>query len=140
MTEQRLTKKAVDVRDSRMAYHERGEGGPVLLLHGNPTSSYLWRNVIPELAGRGRLIVPDLIGMGDSAKLPNPQPDTYRFTTHRKYLEGFIDAGVGRTESILFVMHDWGSALGFHCANHHHARVLAISSIEPIVRPIASWA
>jgi haloalkane dehalogenase len=139
MTEQPLTKKTVDVLDSRMAYHERGEGGPVLLLHGNPTSSYLWRNVIPELAGRGRLIVPDLIGMGDSAKLPNPQPDTYRFTTHRKYLEGFIDAVVGRTESILFVVHDWGSALGFDWANHHRDRVRGIAYMEAIVRPIASW-
>ena len=72
MTEQPLTKKTVDVLDSRMAYHERGEGRPVLLLHGNPTSSYLWRDVMPELEGRGRLIAPDLIGMGDSAKLPNP--------------------------------------------------------------------
>src|SRR5258708_5887300 len=139
MTEQPLTKKTVDVLDSRMAYHERGEGGPVLLLHGNPTSSYLWRNVIPELAGRGRLIVPDLIGMGDCAKLPNPQPDPYRFTTHRKYLEGFIDAVVGRTESILFVVHDWGSALGFDWANHHRDRVRGIAYMEAIVRPIASW-
>lgn len=79
MIEQPLTKKMVDVLGSRMAYHERGEGAPVLLLHGNPTSSYLWRDVIPELEGRGRLIAPDLIGMGDSAKLPNPGPDTYRF-------------------------------------------------------------
>ena len=72
MTETPLTKKTVDVLGSRMAYHERGEGAPVLFLHGNPTSSYLWRDVIPELEGRGRLIAPDLIGMGDSAKLPNP--------------------------------------------------------------------
>ena len=74
MTEQPLTKKIVDVLGTRMAYHERGEGRPVLLLHGNPTSSYLWRDVIPELEGCGRLIAPDLIGMGDSAKLPNPGP------------------------------------------------------------------
>jgi haloalkane dehalogenase len=87
MTEQPLTKKTVDVLGSSMAYHERGEGAPVLFLHGNPTSSYLWRDVIPELEGRGRLIAPDLIGMGDSTKLPNPGTDTYRFTTHRRYLE-----------------------------------------------------
>src|ERR1700694_346757 len=92
MTEQPLTKKTVDVLDSRMAYHERGEGTPVLLLHGNPTSSYLWRDVIPGLEGRGRRVAPDLIGMGDSAKLPNPGPDTYRFTTHRQFVGGFIDA------------------------------------------------
>src|ERR1700694_5351322 len=95
MTEQSLTKKTVDVLGRSMAYHARGEGAPVLLLHGNPTSSYLWRDVIPELHGRGRLIAPDLIGMGDSAKLPDPGPDTYRFATHRHYLAAFIDAAIG---------------------------------------------
>src|SRR6202140_1683012 len=139
MTEQPLTKKSVDVLDSRMAYHERGEGAPVLLLHGNPTSSYLWRDVIPELAGRGRLIAPDLIGMGDSGKLPNPGPDTYRFTTHRRYLDAFIDAGIGRSAPIVFVLHDWGSALGFDWANRHRDRIRGIAYMEAIVRPIASW-
>src|ERR1700753_2264638 len=90
MTEQPLAKKTVDIRGARMAYHERGEGAPVLLLHGNPTSSYLWRDVLPEMEGCGRLIVPDLIGMGDSAKLPNPDKNTYRFVTHRDYLAAFI--------------------------------------------------
>src|ERR1700736_326918 len=104
MTEQPLAKKTVDVLGSRIAYHERGEGAPVLLLHGNPTSSYLWRDVIPELRGCGRLIAPDLIGMGDSAKLPNPDTDTYRFTTHRKYLGDFIDAVIGPSEYILSVV------------------------------------
>src|SRR3984957_15358829 len=103
MTDQPRAKKAVDVLGARMAYHERGEGAPVLLLHGNPTSSYLWRDVIPELEGSGRLIVPDLIGMGDSAKLPNPDGYTYRFTTHRKYLEAFIDTVIGGSESIVLV-------------------------------------
>jgi len=139
MTEQPLTKNTVDVLGSRMAYHERGEGAPVLLLHGNPTSSYLWRDVIPELEGRGRLIAPDLIGMGDSAKLPNPGPDTYRFTTHRKYLAAFIDAVIGPSQSILFVVHDWGSALGFDWANHHRDRVRGLAYMEAIVRPVASW-
>ena len=139
MTEQPLTKKSVDVLDSRMAYHERGEGAPVLLLHGNPTSSYLWRDVIPELAGRGRLIAPDLIGMGDSGKLPNPGPDTYRFTTHRRYLDAFIDAVIGRSAPILLVVHDWGSALGFDWANRHRDRIRGIAYMEAIVRPIASW-
>jgi haloalkane dehalogenase len=139
MTEQPLTKTTVDVLGSRMAYHERGEGAPVLLLHGNPTSSYLWRDVIPELEGRGRLIAPDLIGMGDSAKLPNPSPDTYRFTTHRKYLAAFIDAVIGPSQSILFVVHDWGSALGFDWANHHRDRVRGLAYMEAIVRPVASW-
>jgi haloalkane dehalogenase len=139
MTEQPITKKTVEVLGSRMAYHERGEGAPVLFLHGNPTSSYLWRDVIPELEGCGRLIAPDLIGMGDSAKLPNPDTDTYRFTTHRKYLGAFIDAVIGRSQSILFVVHDWGSALGFDWANHHRDRVRGIAYMEAIVRPIASW-
>jgi len=139
MSEQPLTKNTVDVLDSRMAYHARGEGRPVLLLHGNPTSSYLWRDVIPELSGRGRLIVPDLIGMGDSGKLPNPGPETYRFTTHREYLDAFIDRVIGPAESIVFVLHDWGSALGFDWANRHRDRVRGIAYMEGIVRPIASW-
>src|SRR5258707_3063973 len=107
MTEQSLTKKTVDVLGSSMAYHERGEGAPVLSLHGTPTSSYLWRDVIPELEGHGRLIAPDLIGMGDSTKLPNPDTDTYRFTTHREFLDAFIDAVIGETKSIVLVVHDW---------------------------------
>jgi haloalkane dehalogenase len=139
MTEQPLAKNTVDVLGSRMAYHERGEGAPVLLLHGNPTSSYLWRDVIPTLEGSGRLIAPDLIGMGDSDKLPDPGPDTYRFTTHRKYLAAFIDAVIGPSQTIAFVVHDWGSALGFDWANHHRDRVRGIAYMEAIVRPIASW-
>ena len=139
MTEQKLTKKTVDVLDARMAYHERGEGAAVLLLHGNPTSSYLWRDVLPPLEGHGRLIVPDLIGMGDSAKLPNPGPDAYRFATHRKYLWAFIDAVIGPTQSIVLVVHDWGSALGFDWANHHRDRVRGIAYMEGIPRPIAGW-
>jgi haloalkane dehalogenase len=139
MTEQRLTKKTAHVLGSRMTYHERGEGAPVLLLHGNPTSSYLWRDVIPELEGLGRLIAPDLIGMGDSTKLPNPGPDTYRFTTHRQYLDEFIDTVIGPSESIVFVLHDWGSALGFDWANRHRDRVRGIVYMEAIVRPVAAW-
>jgi haloalkane dehalogenase len=139
MTEQPLTKKTVDVLGARMAYHERGEGAPVLFLHGNPTSSYLWRDVIPELEGRGRLIAPDLIGMGDSAKLPNPNSDTYRFTTHRDYLGAFIGAVIGDAESIVLVVHDWGSALGFDWANRHRDRVRGIAYMEAIVRPVVSW-
>jgi haloalkane dehalogenase len=139
MTEQPLAKKTVDVLDSRMAYHERGEGRPVLLLHGNPTSSYLWRDVLPELAGRGRLIAPDLIGMGDSGKLPDPDTNTYRFTIHRGYLDAFIDAVIGPAESVVLVVHDWGSALGFDWANRHRDRVRGIAYMEAIVRPVAGW-
>jgi haloalkane dehalogenase len=127
------------VSGQRMAYHERGEGAPILFLHGNPTSSYLWRNVMPELEGLGRLIAPDLIGMGDSAKLPDPDPDTYRFTTHREFLGGFIDAVISPAESVVLVVHDWGSALGFDWANHHRGRVRGIVYMEAIVRPIAGW-
>ena len=139
MSEQPLSKKTVGVLDSRIAYHERGEGAPVLFLHGNPTSSYLWRDVIPGLEGHGRLIAPDLIGMGDSGKLPNVTPDTYRFVTHRKYLAAFIDTVIGPKEKVLFVIHDWGSALGFDWANHHRDRVGGIAYMEGIVRPVAGW-
>ena len=92
MTETPLTKRGVTVLDARMAYHERGEGAPVLFLHGNPTSSYLWRDVIPELEGRGRLIAPDLIGMGDSDKLPDSGPGSYRFVEQRRYLGALLEA------------------------------------------------
>ncbi len=139
MSEQPLAKKTVRLLDSHMAYHERGEGAPILFLHGNPTSSYLWRDVMPPLEGRGRLIAPDLIGMGDSGKLPNPGPDTYRFVTHQKYLAAFIDAVIAPREKILLVIHDWGSALGFDWANHHRDRVRGIAYMEGIVRPIAGW-
>ena len=139
MSEQPLAKRTVPVLDSHMAYHARGEGAPIIFLHGNPTSSYLWRNVMPELEGRGRLIAPDLIGMGDSGKLPNPGPDTYRFVTHQKYLAAFIDAVIGPAEKILFVIHDWGSALGFDWANRHRDRVRGVAYMEGIVRPFAGW-
>jgi haloalkane dehalogenase len=139
MTEQPLIKKTIDILDARMAYHERGEGRPVLFLHGNPTSSYLWRDVIPELEGLGRLVAPDLIGMGDSTKLASPGPDTYRFATHQKYLWAFIEQVIGGSESLVLVVHDWGSALGFDWANHHRGRVRGIAYMEAIVRPIGSW-
>jgi haloalkane dehalogenase len=139
MSEAPLAKQTVDVRGRRMAYHARGEGRPILFLHGNPTSSYLWRDVISELEGHGRLIAPDLIGMGDSDKLPDPQPDTYRFTTHRDFLDGFIDAVIGDSEPVVLVVHDWGSALGFDWANRHRDRVRGIAYMEAIVRPIAGW-
>src|SRR5438552_11316947 len=103
-------KKFVGVHDKRMAYVELGEGEPVFLfLHGNPTSSYLWRNVMPEVAKTGRGVAPDLIGMGFSDKLEHPGPDTYRFTTHRDFLWGFIEAAIGRDSPLVLVGHDWGS-------------------------------
>ena len=133
-------KNHVTVAGKRMAYVEFGEGEPVFLfLHGNPTSSYLWRNVMPEVAGIGRCIAPDLIGMGDSDKLDDPGPLTYRFATHRDFLWGFIDAVIGPERPIILVVHDWGSALGFDWANHHRGRVAGIAYMEAIVRPL-SWA
>jgi len=128
------------VNGKRMAYVELGDGAPVFLfLHGNPTSSYLWRNVMPEVAKTGRCVAPDLIGMGASDKLEHPGPDTYRFTTHRDFLWGFIEAAVGRDSPLVLVGHDWGSALGFDWANHHRDRVRGIAYMEGIVRPIAAW-
>ena len=132
------SKKFVAVRDKRMAYVELGKGEPVFLfLHGNPTSSYLWRNVMPEVTALGRCIAPDLIGMGDSDKLQNPGPDTYRYDTHREFLWGLIDAVIGPGDPVMLVVHDWGSALGFDWANHHRDRVAGIVYMEAIVRPLA---
>jgi haloalkane dehalogenase len=131
-------KKFVGVQDKRMAYVELGQGEPVFLfLHGNPTSSYLWRNVMSEVAGLGRCVAPDLIGMGDSDKLANPRPDTYRYGTHREFLWGLIDAVISHDSPVVLVVHDWGSALGLDWANHHRGRVMGIVYMEAIVRPLA---
>ena len=132
-------KKSATIGGKHMAYVELGDGEPVFLfLHGNPTSSYLWRNVVPEVAGLGRFVAPDLIGMGDSDKIEHPGPDTYRFATHREFLWGFIETVIGDRRLVL-VGHDWGSALGFDWANHHRERVQGIVYMEAIVRPL-SWA
>src|SRR5262244_1366953 len=105
-----------------MAYVEVGEGDPIVLLHGNPTSSYLWRNVLPHLQPRGRCIAPDLIGMGDSDKLPDSGSGSYRFVEHRRYLDALLEA-LDVHERVTFVIHDWGSALGFDWANRHREAV-----------------
>ncbi len=122
----------VEVHSARMHYVEEGDGEPVLFLHGNPTWSYLWRNVIPHVSPVARCIAPDLIGMGRSAK---PDID-YRFVDHARYLEGFIDA-LG-LENITLVIHDWGSALGFDYAFRHEERIRAIAFMEAMTRPV-SW-
>jgi haloalkane dehalogenase len=123
----------VDVHGSRMHYVEEGEGAPVLFLHGNPTSSYLWRNVIPHVSGGARCIAPDLIGMGKSDK---PDID-YRFVDHARYLEGFIETlGLG---DVVLVLHDWGSGLGFHWARRHADRVRGLAFMEAILTPVPSW-
>jgi haloalkane dehalogenase len=133
-------RKFVTVNGRRMAYVELGEGDPVFLfLHGNPTSSYLWRNVMPQVADRGRCVAPDLIGMGGSDKLDNPGAETYRFTTHRDFVWRFIEAVIGPHGPLVIVGHDWGSALGFDWAKHHRDRVSGIAYMEAIVRPLA-WA
>jgi haloalkane dehalogenase len=133
-------RKFAVVDGKRMAYVELGEGDATFLfLHGNPTSSYLWRNVMPEVAGLGRCLAPDLIGMGDSDKIEQPGPDTYRFATHREFLWSFIDTVIGRDRPLVLVVHDWGSALGFDWANRHRDRVTGIVYMEAIVRPL-SWA
>jgi haloalkane dehalogenase len=129
-------KKGVVVRGRSMAYVETGSGDPILFLHGNPTSSYLWRNVLPHLEGLGRCIAPDLIGMGDSEKLPDSGPESYRFVDHRRYLGGLLDA-LGVIERVTIVGHDWGSALGFDWANRHPDRIKGIAYMEAIVRPLA---
>lgn len=116
-----------------MAYVEVGEGDPIVLLHGNPTSSYLWRNVLPHLEPQGRCIAPDLIGMGDSGKLPDSGPGSYRFVEHRRHLDALLDA-LGVRERVTLVVHDWGSALGFDWANRHREAVRGIAYMEAIVR------
>jgi len=136
-TSDELPKKSMSVAGVDMAYAEIGEGDPIVFLHGNPTSSYLWRNVMPHLEGRGRLIAPDLVGMGDSAKLENSGPDRYRFVEHRDYLFGLLDA-LGVKQNVTLVLHDWGSALGFHWAEQNPQAVRAIAYMEAVVAPL-TW-
>jgi haloalkane dehalogenase len=119
-----------------MAYVEVGEGDPIVLLHGNPTSSYLWRNVLPHLQSLGRCIAPDLIGMGDSDKLPDSGASSYRFVEHRRYLDALLEA-LNVHERVTLVIHDWGSALGFDWANRHREAMNGIAYMEAIVQPQA---
>lgn len=130
-----IDKKAINVKGKSMSYVDEGDGDPIVFLHGNPTSSYLWRNVMPHLMGRGRLIAPDLIGMGDSDKLDDSGPERYDFFEHRDYLDGFL-AGVGVRENVMLVVHDWGSALGFHWAHRHPDVIRGIAYMEAITKPM----
>ena len=134
----RPPKRTATVLERRLSWVEVGSGDPIVFLHGNPTSSYLWRNVIPHLADRGRCLAPDLIGMGDSEKLEPSGPERYRFVEHRRYLDALLDALDVRTR-VTLVVHDWGSALGFDWANRHRAAVRGIAYMEAIVRPL-TWA
>lgn len=129
-----MEKSRVEVLGSEMAYVDEGAGDPIVFLHGNPTSSFLWRNVLPHVADLGRCIAPDLIGMGDSSKVGGLE---YRFVEHRAYLDGFLEA-VGVRDRVTLVVHDWGSALGFDWANRHRSALSGIAYMEAVVRPV-SW-
>ncbi len=131
-------KRTVTVLGQTMAYVDEGQGDPIVLLHGNPTSSYLWRNVLPHLKDLGRCVVPDLIGMGDSAPLPNSGPDRYGFVEHYEYVKAFLTA-VGVKDRVTWVIHDWGSGLGFHWTREHPDAVRGLAYMEALVCPMG-WA
>ena len=131
-------KKFATVLGRRMAYIDAGAGNAIVFQHGNPTSSYLWRNVMPHCAGLGRLIACDLIGMGDSDKLPGSGPARYTYAEQREYLFALWDQ-LGLGNRVIFVIHDWGSALGFDWANQHRDRVAGIVYMEALVAPV-TWA
>nr|AUN36743.1 haloalkane dehalogenase [uncultured bacterium] len=134
-TEDISYRKRVSVLDSDMAYVDVGEGDPIIFLHGNPTPSYLWRNIIPYVLPLGRCLAPDYVGMGNSGTAPN---GSYRFVDHRRYLDAWFEA-MNLTESIILVVHDWGSALGFDWARRHPERIKGLVYMEAIVRPFLSW-
>jgi haloalkane dehalogenase len=124
-----------EVKGKRMAYIDEGQGDAIVFQHGNPTSSYLWRNVMPHLEGLGRLVACDLIGMGASDKLDDSGPDRYHYTEQRDYLFALWDS-LDLGDRVIFVLHDWGSALGFDWANRHRDRVAGIAFMEAVAMPI----
>jgi len=136
-TQMKYAKKRRSVRGKNMAYVEVGTGDPIVFLHGNPTSSYLWRDVIPHLEKLGRCIAPDLIGMGDSDKLDDSGPASYRFVEHRAFLDDLL-AQLEVKRAVTLVIHDWGSALGFDWAHRHPDAVKGIAYMEAIVQPV-TW-
>src|SRR5215475_12577917 len=121
-------RRRVRVLDTEISYVDIGEGDPIVFLHGNPTSSYLWRNIMPHVAQLGRCLAPDLVGMGQSGK---SGANTYRFVDHSRYMDAWFDS-LGLMENVILVLHDWGSALGFHWAFRHEKRVQAIAYMEAI--------
>nr|AAX07227.1 haloalkane dehalogenase [Sphingobium indicum] len=131
-------KKFIEIKGRRMAYIDEGTGDPILFQHGNPTSSYLWRNIMPHCAGLGRLIACDLIGMGDSDKLDPSGPERYTYAEHRDYLDALWEA-LDLGDRVVLVVHDWGSALGFDWARRHRERVQGIAYMEALAMPI-EWA
>ncbi len=132
-----MEKQSIEVLGKKMSYVEHGSGDPIVFLHGNPTSSYLWRNNIPHVQALGRCNAPDLIGMGDSDKLDQSGPDRYTFIEHRSYLDEFLYQ-LEVTSNVVLVIHDWGSALGFDWANRHQEAMQGIAYMEAIVRPM-TW-
>jgi len=126
------SKKRVEVLDATMAYLDVGEGPPTVFIHGNPTSSFLWRKVIPKVSGRR--IAPDLIGMGDSDKINS----SYRLVDHRRYLDAFLDA-LGLDNDLVLVLHDWGGPLGFDWSARHPDSIAGLAFAETIVTPLESW-
>ena len=132
-----LDKQYATVNGKQMAYHDSGSGPTMVFLHGNPTSSYLWRNIVRELDGSYRCVAPDLIGMGDSEPTGDEGPEAYRFVDHRQYLDGLLDQ-LDLGDEVTFVIHDWGSALGFDWANRHRERTAGLAYMEAIVRPV-TW-
>src|SRR5438552_1256684 len=131
-------KKFLEIKGRRMAYIDEGEGAPIVFAHGNPTSSYLWRNVMPACRGLGRLIACDMIGMGDSEKLPDSGPDRYTYAEQRSFLFALWER-LGLEKDVVFVLHDWGSLLGFDWTRQHPERVQGIAYMEALVQPI-TWA
>ena len=131
-------RKRVAVLDTEMAYVDVGAGDPMVFLHGNPTSSFLWRNVIPHLSATARCLAPDLIGMGDSGKSSTGE---YRFVDHAKHLDAWFDT-LGLKQKVTLVVHDWGSALGFYWAHRHPDAVKGVAYMEGIVKPLKfeDWA
>ena len=130
-------KKKITINNKTMSYIDEGEGDAIIFQHGNPTSSYLWRNVMPHLEGQGRLIACDLIGMGDSEKLTNSGPDSYNYFEHRDFLFTLLEElNIGK--QVVFVIHDWGSALGFDWSFQNQDRVQGIAYMEGIVKPV-TW-
>jgi haloalkane dehalogenase len=129
--EDHLPRQRVRILDTEMSYVTVGHGDPIVFLHGNPTSSYLWRNVIPHVSDLGWCLAPDLVGMGQSEAFPH---SAYRFRDHARHLDAWFDA-LDLRENVTLVLHDWGSALGFHWASRHPERIRAIAYMESIVRP-----
>ena len=131
-------KKFASVKGKQIAYVEEGRGDPIVLLHGNPTSSFLWRNVIPELVESGRVIVPDLIGQGDSEKLPASEgPERYSLEVAYSYVDGLLES-ISANQNVTLVIHDWGTGVGFLWAMRHPAAVKGVAYMEGIVKPV-SW-